>query len=312
VAGKWDWRTFGTGDGFIADRINTGTLYASLVKIVTDSALYLDGGGLHVVDPEGRERVRLGEYVAGKYGLRLRNKAGDTTILDEDGIIQTDTIQLADNVDASHPLILKFYISPGVLSIKEVKLAFSLEPFRAYSKGAAAGGGSATTTSSGGGTSTTTASGGGTSRSTSSGGGRTATSGIQSVGSTLVDYTGVASGHSHGIYSHTHAIEIPDHSHDFYVPDHSHSLNIPSHSHSVNIPEHTHAIEYGIYEGTKAQGVTIRVNGVLRDGSGYNDDRNNIDLTQWITGPGWHTIELTSTQLGRINASLFTKTFVGM
>lgn len=33
--GEWNWRTFGTGDGFVADLINTGTLNANLIKTGT-------------------------------------------------------------------------------------------------------------------------------------------------------------------------------------------------------------------------------------------------------------------------------------
>lgn len=64
------------------------------------------------------------------------------------------------------------------------------------------------------------------------------------------------------------------------------------------------------YTSTYATGVQIIIDGVMRDGTRYGSDRN-LDITQWITSPGWHTIELTSSQLGRINASVYIKSFVG-
>lgn len=68
---EWDWRTFGTGAGFTADVINAGVLNAALVKILASNAVYLDGTGLHVIDSQGNERVRLGEYQTGKFGMKI-------------------------------------------------------------------------------------------------------------------------------------------------------------------------------------------------------------------------------------------------
>lgn len=107
-----------------------------------------------------------------------------------------------------------------------------------------------------------------------------------------------------------HSFSIPNHTHRFQIPSHTHQFSVPDHSHYVDIPSHTHAIDYGIYESTYATGVQVIIDGAMRDGTRYGSDRN-IDITQWITTPGWHTIELTSSQLGRINASVYIKSFVG-
>lgn len=66
--GSWKWRTFGDGNGFTADEIRTGTLLASLVNILAGNYVRLDGSGLTVTDPQGKVRVKLGEYEEGKYG----------------------------------------------------------------------------------------------------------------------------------------------------------------------------------------------------------------------------------------------------
>ncbi|SDH77494.1 phage minor structural protein, N-terminal region [Aneurinibacillus thermoaerophilus] len=68
---EWDWRTFGTGSGFTADVINAGILNAALVKILASNAVYLDGTGMHVIDSNNNERVRIGEYKPGKFGIKV-------------------------------------------------------------------------------------------------------------------------------------------------------------------------------------------------------------------------------------------------
>ncbi|WP_117161451.1 hypothetical protein [Paraliobacillus sp. X-1268] len=258
------------------------------------------------------------------------NQSGDTVVLDESGIMQTDTIQEADNVDGNNPLKLKFYIDDKTIRVDKINLNFSLEKFRAYSKGTESGGGSTQTSSSGGGTNTSTNSGGGTSKSTNSGGGSTNTSStisltsisedVEPIGELTVPVSnnsitlhGSTFRHHHAvdIGSHGHSVSIPAHSHSFSIPNHSHDFSVSNHSHSVTVPSHSHPITYGIYTSTTATGVKIMVNGSLVDSSAYTSDQSNIDLTQHVNNTGWNTIELTSTRLGRINASLFVKSFAG-
>lgn len=69
--GTWRWRTFGDGTGFTASEIKTGTLFANLVNILAGNYVRLDGNGLTVTDPNNTERVKLGEYSPGRYGLRV-------------------------------------------------------------------------------------------------------------------------------------------------------------------------------------------------------------------------------------------------
>lgn len=252
----------------------------------------------------------------------LVSKNGNV-ILDEDGIMQTDTIQEADNVDSSHPLILRFMIDDDVIRIQRVRLAFSLEKFRAYSTGASSGGASTITSASGGGSTETSSEDvyhlytttvpdvlswdGDHVHSLSSAGGHTHKYTYQKADGTWIDaYTSTDGNHTHDMSidgGHTHAI----------LSQHTHDVTIPNHSHTVSIPNHTHDIIYGIYESTMATGVKVKIDGIERlnnGGVGYSTNQANLDLTQWITTPGWHTIELTSTQLGRINASLYVKSFV--
>ena len=90
---------------------------------------------------------------------------------------------------------------------------------------------------------------------------------------------------------------------------HSHDISITAHSHGVSIPSHTHSIQYGIFESTVASNVSVIVDGKAVN-SGINSN-TSLNITNYINKKGWHTIQLTSSQLGRINASLYTKSYVG-
>jgi len=97
--------------------------------------------------------------------------------------------------------------------------------------------------------------------------------------------------------------------HQHMVSDHVHGI---SHTHAVS--DHTHDLSFGIYESTSATGVKVYVDGTLRldnGGSGYTTDQANLDITQWITTTGWHYVEFSSTQLGRINAAYFVQLMAG-
>lgn len=134
--------------------------------------------------------------------------------------------------------------------------------------------------------------------------------------------------HSHDVYipGHTHDVTIYGHSHDVVLYDHSHAVTIYNHSHDVTIYDHTHDVKinphthemvYGIYEGTTASKITIRVDGVAVPGhTAANVDE--LDIVQWlekdeegrILRGAWHTVELVPDKLTRIEANLFVQTFV--
>jgi phage minor structural protein len=321
VNGEWNWRSFGKGKGFTADEINTGILRASLVKIMADDSTFIDGGGFHVVDPDNIERVRLGQYEPGKYGLRLKSKDGNTTVLDEDGIIQTWQEGEEDNVDSTNPLVLDLYVPPEATSIYKAILRFRLKEFRAYSKGASSHSFSVFSSST---TAATT---------------KTSSDGDWQLYSTLVPdvlswegshshggSTGSAGGHNHGFTSgdkftteggltrtwsaigdHSHSISSDGgHAHSI-VSGHGHYVDIPGHDHSIDIPSHSHSIIYGIYKSTSATGVTVKINGTDRTtelGGSFTTDQDNLDISPYLAS-GWNTIELGSSQLGRISARAF-------
>ena len=122
--------------------------------------------------------------------------------------------------------------------------------------------------------------------------------------------------HSVAIPNHTHSVAIPDHSHSVTIPNHTHNVEIPNHTHNVTIPDHTHGIVYGIYEGTTAQSVAIKVDGNTVPASLL--DSREIDVTAYlakdqngkITRNSWHEIQIIPNRLTRIEANLFAQCFI--
>lgn len=88
----WNWRAFGTGAGFNADEMITGTLRADLVKILGDTHFYWDGGAIYMVDPDDiNNQVKLN-----KYGLHFTTDQWATTqtALNSSGL----NIRIPDNL----------------------------------------------------------------------------------------------------------------------------------------------------------------------------------------------------------------------
>jgi phage minor structural protein len=82
VSGAWIWRTFGTGSGITADEINAGILNASVVRILADIATSIDGSGIHIANGNS-DRVRIGEYSSGKYGVLVTDGTANQVELGE-------------------------------------------------------------------------------------------------------------------------------------------------------------------------------------------------------------------------------------
>lgn len=247
-----------------------------------------------------------------------------------------------DNADQNNPAVIRFYLPEEMVRINKIDLTFETSEFRTYgkategggetSKTTAGGGATTATSSSGGGTTATSSSGGGVAKSTASGGGSTQSSSISNP--TFFAYTSSpvnpGDAHIHAIevtdqMNHNHTVQIPSHTHEFDVPNHNHSVTVPNHSHSVSIPDHsheftlpnhTHEIAHGIYKLTRVPNqVTIKIDGNSVPHTSSSGD--NLDLANYLAKDaegnvvrGWHTLEITPSDLGRIMAQLNLQFFI--
>jgi len=286
-----------------------------LIIETSDGIIRINGKAITVFDADKiTERVKLGDISdlqdGSLYGLKLINPSGVTVI--SNGIVNSDTAcTISENLNASYPVKIKFYISDDVLEVRSVKLAFTLEKFRAYETGADSGGATSSTSSEGGGGAQTSSSySGGTTSSSSVGFNGISVFSGPPTPSTAIDL--------YATHAHRSDIDFTDlyHSHTVNNGSHSHSVTYPSHSHTVSVPSHTHPIIYSIYESDSiASNVDILVDGVLRLSNGglhYNTDQNNLELKNWVTTSGWHEVQLTSQTLGRLSVSLYVHSYVSL
>lgn len=121
--------------------------------------------------------------------------------------------------------------------------------------------------------------------------------------------------HSHD-FSHTHDMpHVHDIQHEHVIP--SMWFDLEPHRHSVKIPEHTHDIEYGIYTGSRAKAVTIKVDGKEIPAEDVGDEKE-IDIAKYmsanadgrVTRSTWHKVSFVPDALTRITANLFFQVFI--
>lgn len=150
---------------------------------------------------------------------------------------------------------------------------------------------------------------------------------------TLGDHTHSMNSHTHSMPSHSHSISthshyygdhrhLMDHSHDIShthsvsTSAHSHSVSITAHTHTTTLSNHTHQIQYGIYEGGRASGISIVVDG--NEVPEESVSASEMDIAAWLAKDDdgkirrgtWHTVQLVPDGLTRIEANLFVQTFV--
>ncbi len=109
----WDWRTFGTGSGFFADFIVSGTMLADRIS---GGTLILGGnnngnGVARVVDAEGNEVVRLdkdGVYARGSYICAA------TSGLDKRIELRDGSVGLSDR-NGENPVFLEYRSGGGII-----------------------------------------------------------------------------------------------------------------------------------------------------------------------------------------------------
>ena len=131
----------------------------------------------------------------------------------------------------------------------------------------------------------------------------------------LWPHSHATAGHTHGMahdhgMAHTHGIA---HDHGMahnHGMGHDHGMG---HTHTV--PVHAHGIVHGIFTGLAAAGVTVAVNGIDRTsalGGPFNADQNNLNIAPFLNVGQWNTVALGSTQLGRVDGSIFIQALMGV
>lgn len=79
IDGTFNYRTFGDGDGFIADELVAGTIKTDLVEIMGNSYFKWNGDNIYIIDPENSQhQIRMGKYDGEKYGLGFTRDGGKT------------------------------------------------------------------------------------------------------------------------------------------------------------------------------------------------------------------------------------------
>ncbi len=130
------------------------------------------------------------------------------------------------------------------------------------------------------------------------------------IGSPAV-YDDIWTYESAGLHSH----EVQDHQHAFSVPDHQHSITLSDHQHDIELADHEHEIEFGIYQGPTPTEVIVKVDGNEIPGLGLSEE--SVDILDYLERDaegkivrGWHELEITPNDLGRVNVTLHLQLFV--
>lgn len=217
----------------------------------------------------------------------------------------------ADVFDETDTMDLLLDVLEEVFVLVRARVVVHFREFFAPATAASSGGGA--TTTSGGSASPTTSSGGGSSPTSSSdgshrhrmfdgGGGaalglahKTITAWNEDAGVAIV--LDMATNASHLDTKSAAAA----HSHTVTVAAHSHTVTVPAHSHDT--PNHTHTLDYGVFKEAMPASHNVAMGIYRRDGSswdlvvsisGLTDDVEELDVTQYVDGPGLWRFSLQS------------------
>jgi len=97
----------------------------------------------------------------------------------------------------------------------------------------------------------------------------------------------------------------------------SHTHNVPGSSHTHNVPgsTHTHDMTYDIYEQSySSPSISIKIDGVDRTsdlGGPFTAEGKVLDITNYVTTPGLHLVEIIPNQLMRITGHVFGRCIIG-
>jgi len=94
-------------------------------------------------------------------------------------------------------------------------------------------------------------------------------------------------------------------------------FELEAHTHTLNIPDHTHELEYGVYEGERADEITLVVDGEEVPAEAIGE-ASELDVAPYlrkdadgrVTRGTWHTVAFTPDKLTRITEDLFFQVFI--
>lgn len=79
--GNWNWRTFGSGEGFTADLITAGIIRAEYITILGSEQFFWDNDNIYIFDPSdstGNTYIAIGQYKEGELGIGYTTDGGTT------------------------------------------------------------------------------------------------------------------------------------------------------------------------------------------------------------------------------------------
>lgn len=226
------------------------------------------------------------------------------------------SMQISENADAEHPLTMRFYVPGSVLRINSCIVYWQIERFRTHVSAIESDAERAHTSDAGGGaTVTIPVNAQSYSAATSSplGLGDDEMLSTEGAGKHAHTVSGGETGedglHSHGM-DHVHTVEVT-----VKIP--SLAFELEEHDHSVTIPAHNHELEYGIFEGDRAESLTIRVDGTDVPAEDMGDGRE-LDIAKYlrrnddgkVVRSSWHEVEFVPDGITRITADLFFQVFI--
>lgn len=231
-------------------------------------------------------------------------------------------------VDGTYKTRNRFWLTSDVQRIYKVYLAFSCQPFHVGNQTTAAA--TTATTASSTSTVSSSTSQGGSAHSHSISGQSTSTTSSDAQPPNNYDAThfhhvsGTVTDNMLGLIpiQHTHSIPAASVSGGTSTNESSHTHNVPGQtinipSVNVNIPSLSLNAPTAIYESGMAQGCHVFIDGVDQTtalggpfGAGSASDFGPLDVTPFITNTGWHEINISSTTIGGVTVTIYTKTII--
>jgi len=230
-------------------------------------------------------------------GFGIKIKSGDDRLMiDRNGMLQTWADSVADNLDNTHPMFLRFYLPEETMSVQEISLSFQTHNFRSYTLQT--------------GTATVTAFPSENVHNHS----WSLTCNVLEAGPHAFQTNSTSGGP--GTHQHTYQIRRISSAYG----GHTHSVSgsaSPGGTHSHGTLSHAHGLVFGINNSSLSPG-TISL--AIQKGSGsfssisYSnpDDINLLPFLNQNDLPGWYTIRFSGPRVGRVTASYMIQAMISV